>query len=483
MRELLRSLPSTEASLQALLGRAPDLAQAPRPQLLEIIRTFWEQKREAIRMGAIREAINPEREQAALAAFARKRLRPRLRRVLNGAGVVIHTNLGRSILAREACEAVQLAASGYCSLEMDLATGARGSRHSLVSGLVASLTGAEDAMVVNNNAAAVLLILDSLCAGGEVIVSRGELVEIGGSFRIPDIMAKSGATLREVGATNRVHLRDYRDAINANTRAIMRVHASNFRIVGFHSAVPLTELKKLAVEHDLPLIFDLGSGSLIHMEASGLPPEPLASEILAQGADLICFSGDKALGGPQAGIIAGKASLVASLKQNPLARALRCDKLCLAALEATLRLYLDAERAKSHVPTVAMLNQPAEALAKNAHTLARALRRALRQARMACELRLLEDTSRAGGGSYPEYGLPTTLVALRPQDLSIQELRARLLDGEPAVVGRLEKDFFCLDPRTLAKKDYPLVVHAVMAALGREQGPGRQEQSQKKTSG
>lgn len=401
----------------------------------------------------------------ALARHVRRGLKPALRRVLNGTGVIIHTNLGRSILSREAAQAAMLAAGSYTNLEMDLASGERGSRHAITEDLIKRISGAEAALVVNNNAAAVLLILDSLCNQGEAIVSRGELVEIGGSFRIPDIMAKSGAVLREVGTTNRTHLKDYRAAINENTKAILSVHTSNFRIIGFHKAVELSELKKLAQEHDLPLIFDLGSGNILDFTADGLPPEPTVAQIIAEGADCVCFSGDKALGGPQAGIIAGKKKYIDLFKQNPLARALRCDKLCLAALEATLRVYLEPEKARDLVPTPHMISLAPAELARAARSLGTRIKNRLKREGLGCELSYREDVSRVGGGAYPECNLPTTLVCLVPESCSAQELRTRALTTDPPLIGRLENDAFCLDPRTLLKSDYDDVIGALVQAL------------------
>lgn len=465
MRDMLRSIPAMDKSMQALLDAAPELANAPRKLLKESVSAFWNKIREEIRQGKCEQVIDLNTQLPALLRHARKTLQLNLRPALNGAGVVIHTNLGRSILSRQACEAALMAASNYCTLEMDVNTGARGGRHNLTSRLIQMLTGAEDALVVNNNAAAVLLILDTLCKGGETIVSRGELVEIGGSFRIPDIMRKSGAILKEVGTTNRTHLADYENAITENTRAIMRVHASNFRIIGFHAEAHLKDLKNLAHAHNLPLIVDLGSGNLLAFDGNGLPHEPTVQEVIAQGADIVCFSGDKALGGPQAGIIAGKKSIVEKLKKNPLTRALRCDKMCLAALEATLRLYLDPETAIREIPTPAMLAMPPDEIARNARALAKKLRQALANAQIPCQITLLQNASRAGGGSFPEYELATTLVCVQPQHMSSQQLRMKLLQADIPLIGRMEQDAFCLDPRTLQKKDYRLVIETLVNAL------------------
>ena len=469
MQELFRAIPSMDICLKAIKDENADLARLPQNLLKDLVTDFWNMIRVLIREKKITDAssLAIENQLGPLLAHVRKKLRPVLRRVLNATGVIIHTNLGRSMLAREDSEAAMMAASGYCNLEMNLATGERGSRHDITEELVRRITGAEAALVVNNNAAAVLLILDTLCSNGEAIVSRGELVEIGGSFRIPDIMAKSGTFLREVGTTNRTHLKDYRNAINENTKAILAVHTSNFRIIGFHKAVELPELKTLAEEHDLPLIYDLGSGNILDFSQEGLPPEPTVGEVIAGGADVVCFSGDKALGGPQAGIIAGKKDLIDKFNKNPLARALRCDKLCLAALEATLRLYLDPEKAREHIPTPHMISREPAELARAAHSLGARIKNALTSAGLACEIKYCKDISRVGGGTFPECNLPTTLVCLRPKNCAPQKLRDQLLDCEPPLVGRLENDAFCLDPRTLHKDDYREVTRVMTEAMAK----------------
>ncbi len=468
MSDLFRAIPAVDASLNALLAADPALEAAPRPLLRQAVTDFWDARRADIRQGRVARAMDLALEAClpALLAHARRAVLPRLRPVLNATGVVVHTNMGRSVLAQEAQAAVQQAAAGYCSLELDLETGGRGSRHSLVEDLLRRLTGAEAALVVNNNAAAVLLVLDTFCKGGEVIVSRGELVEIGGSFRIPEVMEKSGARLREVGATNRTHLKDYAAAITEETRALMRVHTSNYRIVGFHAAVPLPELAALARQHGLPLIEDLGSGSFTDFSACGLPNEPTVPAVVAQGADLATFSGDKVLGGPQAGVIVGRADLVAALKRNPLTRALRCDKLCLAALEATLRLYLEPEAALRRIPTLRMVTSSAATLARAARSLAARLRHGLRDARgPLCTVRLRQDVSRVGGGAFPQYDLPTTLVCLTPARGSATALKRALLRTDPPLIGRLEDDAFCLDPRTLEPRQYPLLLQTLREGL------------------
>ena len=464
MNTLFRAIPSVDACLTALVAADPQLSQAPHPLLRELVARFWEDRRKDIRAGYCQSAadIALEASLPRLLEYVRLGLRPRFRAVLNATGVVVHTNLGRSVLAEEAQAAVNLAASGYSNLELDMSSGGRGSRHSIVEDLLCRLSGGEAAFAVNNNAAAVLLVLNEFCQGGEAIVSRGELVEIGGSFRIPEVMEKSGTRLREVGTTNRTHLSDYAAAITEETRAILRVHTSNYRIVGFHSAVPLSQLATLAHAHNLPLFEDLGSGSLLDLSPYGLPGEPTVSGVLDAGADLVMFSGDKVLGGPQSGIIAGKKNLVDRLKKNPLARALRCDKFCLAALEATLRLYLDPAKACERIPTLRRICVPPEVLARRARMLAARLRKTLGNS---CAVEVRTSSSRVGGGAFPQYDLATSLVCLTPARTSVTALKNALLETEPPLLGRLDQEQFCLDPRTLETSQYALVARVLQTAL------------------
>lgn len=465
---LFRALPSVDACLNALETSAPGLAAAaPRPLLREAVNRFLDRRRDDIRAGRLTEAAQASLAALlpGLAAFAARESAPRFRRVLNATGVVIHTNMGRSVLAEEAVDAILSACRGYSNLELDLATGERGSRYSHVEGLICALTGAEAALVVNNNAAAVLITMDALCSGGEVVVARGQLVEIGGSFRIPDVMERSGATLREVGCTNRVHPQDYENAVNERTAALMRVHTSNYRIVGFHSDVSVKELADMAHRHGLPLIEDLGSGSFLDFTAEGLPGEPTVRSVLAAGADVVTFSGDKVLGGPQAGIIVGTKAVIETIKRNPLNRALRIDKMTLAALEATLRLYLDESVARRRVPTAAMIAAAPETLKRRAQRLASRLRKACGEK---ADIRLAPGESRVGGGSFPENGLPTTLVRVTPREGGPERLKRRLLSTAPPLIGRLEDHAFLLDPRTLADAEVPEAARVVAEALAEE---------------
>ena len=467
---LFRALPAVDACLNALEASEPALVAAtPRPLLRALVNRFLDGCRAAIREGRLTDPIrlSPEVLLPGLAAFAAREGAPRFRRVHNATGVVIHTNMGRSVLPAEAVEAVLNACRGYSNLELNLATGERGSRYSHVEDLLCTLTGAEAALVVNNNAAAVLITMDALCAGGEVVVARGQLVEIGGSFRIPDVMERSGAALREVGCTNRVHPQDYEKAINEHTVALMRVHTSNYRIVGFHSDVSVAELAEIAHRYGLPLIEDLGSGSFLDFSANGLPGEPTVRSVVAAGADVVTFSGDKVLGGPQAGIIVGKKAIIEAIKRNPLNRALRIDKMTLAALEATLRLYLDEETARRRVPTAAMMSAAPETLRRRASRLASRLRAACRERADIC---LVPGESRVGGGSFPENALPTTLVAVTPREGGAERLKRRLLATVPPLIGRLENHAFLLDPRTLADEEIPLAARVVREALETEDG-------------
>jgi L-seryl-tRNA(Ser) seleniumtransferase len=386
--------------------------------------------------------------------------RSQLRRVINATGIVLHTNLGRAPLAPEASRAVAEAARTYTNIELDLATGERGSRYAAVEGVLRELTRAETAVVVNNNAAAVLLALSALAAGGEVVVSRSELVEIGGSFRIPDIIAQSGARLVEVGTTNKTRVADYERAIGPATRALLKVHQSNYRIVGFTASVAVGELAPLARKHALPVLEDLGSGTLVDLRAFGLAAEPTVRDAIASGADLVTFSGDKLLGGPQAGVIVGRRDLIARIERHPLLRAVRVDKLTMAALDATLRLYLDPERLAERLPVLRMLAEPVASVVRRAQALLAQLDEI---AGLDCRI---EDTEAfAGGGSLPEHRIASAAVALRPAGTSAGQVAARLRAQRPAVVGRIAQDRLLLDLRTVAEDEVASVAAAVRGAL------------------
>jgi L-seryl-tRNA(Ser) seleniumtransferase len=380
------------------------------------------------------------------------------KRVINGTGVVIHTNLGRAPLADSVREILAELASGYTNLEYDLGEGVRSTRSQHVEPLLCELTGAEAALVVNNNAAAVLLALSSLAAGREVIVSRGELVEIGGSFRIPDIMSQSGALLREVGTTNRTHPLDYRRAISPETSLLLKVHCSNFAVVGFTAEVPVAELVAIGREHGLPVMADAGSGNLLELSSHTGCHEPPVAEYVTAGVDLVTFSGDKLLGGPQAGIIVGKANIVGPLKRHPLLRALRIDRLTLAALEATLRLYRDERQALAQVPVLRMLTASREDLAERGRTLLRRLRRLVPGTVV---LSLRDGISQVGGGALPLAELPTTLLVVRAGNLSPQDIERRLRTAPIPVIGRIHRGEYLLDLRTLLPHDEAPLVTAL----------------------
>lgn len=464
MQQLFRSLPSVDLCLNSLLHHELLLQQVPRALLREAVNAYLDSLRHAIKHKRINqpEALHLEAIMPQLTAFCRKHCESRLKRVLNATGVVVHTNMGRSVLAPEAVAAVERVAADYSNLELDLATGDRGSRYSHIEELICKLTGAEAALVVNNNAAAVLLVLSALCHGKEVVLARGQLVEIGGSFRIPEVMSQGGAMLREVGCTNRVHLADYQSAITENSGALMRVHTSNYRVIGFHTDVGVADLAELAHKHGLLMLENLGSGSLIDLSAYGLHGEPTARSVVEEGADVVCFSGDKVLGGPQAGLIAGKAELIARIKKHPLTRAVRIDKLTLAALEATLRLYLDPQEAIQRIPTLAMLTASPEQLESKAKNLLRLVRRELKELATAS---LVPGSSRVGGGAFPEHDLPTSLVAIQPLHHSPQRVKEALLETSPPAIVRLENDALLLDPRTIRPDENKLLCEALRQAL------------------
>ena len=388
--------------------------------------------------------------------------RPSLRPVLNATGVVLHTNLGRAPLSAEAVRHIVDIARGYSNLEFDLSTGERGSRYSHVEEILCRISGAESALVVNNNAGAVLLALNSLAEGKEVIVSRGQLVEIGGSFRIPDVMRKSGACLVEVGTTNRTHLEDYVRALGEKTALLLKVHTSNFRILGFTAEASLKELIALGRTRNVPVMEDLGSGCFVDLSSYGLEKEPTVQEAIDAGADLVTFSGDKLLGGPQAGIILGKTQYVDLLKKNPLTRALRIDKLTLAGLEATLREYLDGARGIKKIPVLDMLLCTEQELERRGKRLRRRL---IRDVSSLCEVNLKKETSQVGGGALPLQDLATIVIALRPLRTSAANLEVKLRNGDPPVIARVKEEEVLLDLRTVAETEEKALLERVRQAL------------------
>lgn len=375
----------------------------------------------------------------------KKSAQPDIRAVINGTGTILHTNLGRAPLSLEHAEKLKEITAGYCNLEYDLNGGERGERYSHFEELLCRLTGAEAAMAVNNNAAAVLLILNSLAAGGEVIVSRGELVEIGGAFRIPDVMRQGGAVLIETGTTNKTRLTDYEAAVTEETKALLKVHTSNYRIVGFTEAVPAKDLVPLAQEYKIPLVEDLGSGVLIDLKKYGLPAEPSVQDAINSGVDVVCFSGDKLLGGPQAGIIAGKKKYVDQMKKNPLTRALRIDKFTAAALELVLKEYLSQEKAVQNIPVLKMLHESAESVEERAET----LKRMLVSKNIKAEVTVIPCGSQVGGGAMPLAEIPSAAVLIRPLYTKAEELERCMRGLTVPIISRIADDAVYLDMRTV----------------------------------
>lgn len=450
---LLRALPKVDELL-----RHDSLCELCRSLGSAAVKKAIREELEELREGILSNRIEGLPGEAALLrdirCRAKKAALPSFRRVINGTGVILHTNLGRAPLSEKAAQAVCDAVRGYSNLEYDLESGSRGSRYSHVESLLCRLTGAESALVVNNNAAAVLLILSALTAGGEVPVSRGELVEIGGAFRVPDIMESCGARLREVGTTNKTHLYDYERAIGEETKAIMKVHTSNYRIIGFSETPALSDLVELGHRHGLPVIEDLGSGCLTDLNAFGIHDEPTVQQSLRAGVDVVSFSGDKLLGGPQAGIILGKKKYLNLLKKHPLNRAMRVDKMTLAALEATLQSY-DADRAED-VPVIGMLLADKATLERKAAQLCDALGKA----GVRCDLVSCE--SRVGGGSVPGQSLPS-FAAAPEGDVDILEEKLRKRDIP--IIGRIHEGRYLLDVRTLREEDFPAIVEALKEAM------------------
>jgi len=454
MNSEYRRLPSVDSILSD--KRIQRLGEIyPHDTLVALVRQQIEEARTSIARGTPSPSFHEM--VGAICTHADTLTNPSLRRVINAAGVIINTNLGRAPLSQEAIDAMRAVAQGYSNLEFDLDSGERGSRHVHIEEMLCQLTGAEAAFAVNNNAAAVLLALSALAKDCQVIVSRGQAVEIGGGFRIPDVMRQSGAELVEVGTTNCTYIHDYEDAITDKTAAFLRVHSSNFRVVGFTHSASLLEMVELASKFGLPVLDDLGSGCLLDTAQFGLAPEPTVQESVKAGASLTFFSGDKLLGGPQAGIIMGKKELVDRLKRHPLARAARIDKLCIAALAATLIHYLKNE-ALSKIPVWHMISMPLEAIEE----------RALVWTAIVDTAKVIDGLSMVGGGSLPGEGLPTKLVAINADSGwhgNVQELARRLRQGEPAIVARIEKDMLLLDPRTVLPEEDEALLQALQRAL------------------
>jgi len=446
IQERLRALPGVDRVLQddLIVKLAGDF---PQTLITEAIQQVVDDLRQQLLDQDAKvadEQLQTENVAAAAAELCRRSARPSLRPVINATGTLLHTNLGRAPLAEQALQAICDTARGYSNLELTLESGKRGHRFDHVEALLCRLTGAEAALVVNNNAGAVLLALTALGKGREAIVSRGELVEIGGAFRIPDVMEAGGLRLKEVGSTNRTHLRDYQNAISEETVMLVKAHTSNYRIVGFTSDVPAKELVSLAREHNLIVLEDLGSGMLFDLSGYGLPQEPTVTETVEAGVDVITFSGDKLLGGPQAGIIVGNKDLLAKIKHHPLARALRIDKLTLAALETTLRLYLDRKDAIRNVPLLRMLDAEATGSEKRCKKLLKSL-----QGKVAAQLEMIADFARVGGGAMPLAELADHSLAIKPDTLSLEQLAYRLRTCPTPVMGRLQDERFLINLRAV----------------------------------
>ncbi|WP_068549744.1 L-seryl-tRNA(Sec) selenium transferase [Thermosulfidibacter takaii] len=459
MKEKLRNLPKVDTVLE----RA-DVKQLmntyPRWVVVEALRKILEEKRRILLEGIDTEMSEEGVARELLTNIDRFAL-PSLRKVINATGVVLHTNLGRAPLSEEAIDAIREVALRYSNLEYDINLGKRGLRYVHVVDILRKITGCEDALVVNNNASAVFLVLNTLAKGKEVIVSRGELIEIGGSFRIPDVMRSAGAILREVGTTNKTKISDYKDAINENTALILKVHTSNYKIVGFTESVPLKELVKLGREYGLPVYEDLGSGLFVDVRKFGLPYEPTVQESLRAGVDVVSFSGDKLLGATQAGIILGKKEILEPIKRNPMNRALRIDKLTLAALEATFRIYMEDEDSFiKKIPVLQMLSQDMTTLKKRAEYVVSNLNGIANY-----QFSIVEDVSTVGGGALPTAELPTCCVAVdgsEPPEATEEKLRKR---PKIPVIARIKKDRVLMDMRTVRDSEVDLLIQMVKEAL------------------
>lgn len=473
MKELLKQLPSVDEVLKE--DRTQEwLESYPRALVLEAIRSAIGARRKAILQTA--DAKTDRKIDGALFSIEgvlnhaeiilSELSQPSLKPVINATGVIVHTNLGRSILSDKAIQRVMEVSRSYSNLEYDIPAGERGKRHVHVESILKRLTGVESATAVNNNAAAVLLCLNTLARGKEVIVSRGELVEIGGSFRVPEVMERSGAILREVGATNKTHLKDYEKAINEKTGLLLKVHASNYKIVGFTKEVSPEELAKLGKKRGIPVMWDLGSGSFVDLSTYGAGNEPTVQQAVDSGVDVLTFSGDKLLGGPQAGLIVGKKAPLEAIRSNPLARALRLDKMTLAALDATLSQYLDMEKAVHEIPTLWMLTQPLSEIERKAALLSSGLKR-IDDAGLSISIQ--NDISQSGGGALPTGHFPTKTVCIQRKKLSANQIESRLRRGTPHIIARIKEGMVIFDPRTLNDEEIGKIVEAMKRVL---QEPG-----------
>lgn len=459
---LFRKIPKVDEIL--LDNRVVEiLEEVPRALVVDCIREELEKMRNQVKALTDETAkdfdVSYEPIVESIMGLINKKYDFKLKRVINGTGVVLHTNLGRSLISEEIRNHVMDVACNYSNLEFDIENGKRGSRYSHVEELLCMLTGAEAAMVVNNNAAAVMLVLSTMTSGKEVVVSRGQMVEIGGSFRIPEVMKWSGADLVEIGTTNKTHLEDYEDAITENTGALLKVHTSNYRILGFTSEVDLKDLSDLGKKHDIPVIEDIGSGSLIDYSKFGLTKEPTVKESIVAGADVVTFSGDKMLGGPQAGIIVGKAKYIEMMKKNHLTRALRVDKMTFAALEGTLMCYLDEAKAIKQIPTVRMLSMSYDEINLKADALYKELDGKLKDA----SIEIIDGESEVGGGSMPLEKMKSRLISIKHNKKSTNQFVSDLREVEVPLIGRINEDKLLLDLRTIDEKEYKYVINALVA--------------------
>lgn len=464
-KELFKMLPSVDEVLSQ--KEIEELIEKyPRSIVLESIREVIDINRktivaikteeEAEKFSLTMEKVIEETEKKARDNYALS-----LKKVINGTGTVLHTNLGRALISEKIKDEIWTAASRYSNLEYDLEKGERGSRYVHLTDMIKRLTGAEDVLVVNNNAAAVMLVLSTMAKGGEAIVSRGELVEVGGSFRIPSVMALSGADLVEIGATNKTHLKDYEEAITENTRALMKVHTSNYRIMGFTESISVAELVELGKKYDLPVIEDLGSGVFIDLSKYGLEYEPTVLDSIHRGADIVTFSGDKMLGGAQAGIIVGKKKYISAMKKNQLTRALRVDKLTICALEATLRMYLDEEEAVKNIPTLNMITMPMEELERKANL----LYAEIEKLNLDADVHIEECLSQVGGGSMPLETMKSRGIAITPNNMNVSTLERKLRLSDSHIIARVYDNKYVLDVRTIFEDEFVDVANELKLAF------------------
>jgi L-seryl-tRNA(Ser) seleniumtransferase len=458
-QKLLSNLPSVDEILKGKQG-VEWLKAHSRRYVLQAIRETIDSRRKEIIEG-LPVDLSEEVMMADIENMLEKLSSYSLRPLINATGVVIHTNLGRSILPERALENIRRVSGCYSNLEYDIEEGKRGKRYSHIKRILREVTGAEDALIVNNNAAAVMLCLNTLSKDKEVIVSRGELVEIGGSFRMPDVMAASGAILREVGTTNKTHLYDYEKAINGDTALILKVHKSNFKIIGFTGEVSIEDLINLGIRHQIPVMFDLGSGCLIDLKPFGIYTEPVVKDIVKTGVDITTFSGDKLLGGPQGGVIVGKRQYIEKIQKNPMTRAMRIDKLTLSGFEATLMEYIDEEKAIKNIPTLKLLLQKPEEIMDRANRIAERLKKEIEDV----YIDVMVDSSRAGGGALPEVDLPTYVVSIKSDKVPVNEFEERLRRCNPPIIARIKEDSLIIDARTLMDKDLESLVKGISTAL------------------